>query len=114
MCLPLRIASMKLRSVHFPMPVASGVRFAVKLTPQGPAHAVLVAAAVITQGIAGAGAGGITMSCGWPDSARVMSGAGPFGPITQGVWQSWHPEVLTMYLPRSADGFLATAAAVAR
>src|SRR5689334_4025356 len=30
-----------------------------------------------------------------------MSGSGPFSPIFQGVWQSLHPAVLTMYLPRA-------------
>jgi len=29
-----------------------------------------------------------------------MSGAGPFGPIAHGVWQSWQADVDTMYLPR--------------
>src|SRR5512134_306363 len=69
--------------------------------PHGPAHAVLVAAAVMTHGASTFGAGGNTMSCGWPDSARVMSGSGPLGPITHGVWQSWQPDVVTMYLPRA-------------
>ena len=41
---PVRIVSLKFFSVHLPSPVSgSGVRLAVKLTPQGPDHAVLVA-----------------------------------------------------------------------
>src|SRR5687768_4292754 len=103
MCLPVRMVSVKLRCVHLPRPVsASGVRLAVKLTPHGPAHAVLVAAAETSHGACGFGAGGICMSCGWPESMRLMSGSGPFGPTIHGVWQSLHPEVVTRYLPRSS------------
>jgi hypothetical protein len=59
------MVSLKLRSVHLPRPVSrSGVRLAVKLTPQGPAHAVLVAAAVMFQGAATLGAAGICRSAG--------------------------------------------------
>ena len=32
-----------------------------------------------------------------------MSISGPFGPIFQGVWQSWHPMMSTRYLPRRAE-----------
>src|SRR5687767_14553486 len=39
-----------------------------------------------------------------------MSGSGPFGPITQGVWQSLQPEVVTRYFPRTALSFAAGAA----
>src|SRR5512145_3398650 len=99
---PVRMVSVKLRCVHLPSPVSrSGVRFAVKLTPHGPAQAVLVAANAATHGASSFGAGGSVMPSGWPDSARVMSGSGPFSPITHGVWQSWHAEVLTRYLPRA-------------
>src|SRR5262245_42416220 len=42
---------------------------------------------------------------------RLMSGSGPFGPIFTGVWQSWHADVLTRYLPRSTGE--TTGAAVA-
>src|SRR5512134_2937429 len=69
--------------------------------PHGPDHAVLVAAAETIHGPAGFGAGGSSMPAGWPESMRVMSGSGPFGPITHGVWQSLHPEVVTRYLPRA-------------
>src|SRR5687768_18009010 len=34
---------------------------------------------------------------GWPDSMRDMSGAGPFGVIVHGVWQSLHPPIVTRY-----------------
>src|SRR5687768_6442056 len=100
MCRPLRIVSLKLRALHLPSPVSgSGVRFAVKLTPHGPDHAVLVAAAETIHGPTGLGAGGSCRSAGCPGSARLMSGAGPFGVIAHGVWQSWQPEVVTRYLP---------------
>ena len=65
-CLPVRIVAMNCSSVQSPRPVSlSGVRLAVKLTPQGPAHAVLVADIEPIHGPAGsAGGGGITISCG--------------------------------------------------
>src|SRR5688500_8361303 len=69
--------------------------------PHGPAHAVLVALNAATHASSSFGGGGITSDSVWPDSARVMSGAGPCSVITHGVWQSWHAEVLTMYLPRA-------------
>src|SRR5687768_4691147 len=99
---PLRIVSTKFRSVHRPSPVsASGVRLAVKLTPHGPAHAVLVPAAVTSHGPGGScGAGGMASVSGCPESMRVMSGAGPDGPTFHGVWQSLHPAIVTRYLPR--------------
>ena len=108
---PVRMVLMKSFNVHWPSPVsASGVRLAVKLTPHGPACAVLVADDVISHGPAGSvGAGGITSASGWPDSMRLMSGSGPFGPSLNGVWQSWQPLVLTRYLPR-ATGVDASAA----
>src|SRR5688572_5157554 len=97
---PVRIVSLKFFSVHFPRPVSgSGVRLAVKLTPHGPDHAVLVAEAETIHGPLGFGAGGSGKSAGCPESARVMSGCGPFGPTTHGVWQSWQPEVVTRYWP---------------
>jgi hypothetical protein len=58
---------LKSSTVQSPSPVSlSGVRLAVKLTPQGPAQAVLVPAAIITHGLPGgsAGTGGIFRSCG--------------------------------------------------
>ena len=83
---------MKVSAVHFPRPVsASGVRLAVKLTPHGPAKAVLVAAPLHAHAPSSLGGGGTAKSAGWPESARVMSGSGPFGPSFQGVWQSLHP-----------------------
>ena len=73
-----------------------------KLTPHGPAHAVLVADSEPIHGpAASAGGGGITTSCGWPVRARVMSISGPLGPIFHGVWQSLQPIVFTRYAPRS-------------
>ena len=42
-----------------------------------------------------------------------MSGSGPFGPMCQGVWQSWQPEVVTRYSP-SATGSWASAAQAGR
>src|SRR5688572_19186757 len=94
---------MNISSVHLPRPVSgSGVRLAVKLTPHGPANAVLVAAPSHVHGPSGnAGGDGITTSCGWPVNARVMSCSGPRGPIFQGVWQSLQPIVFTRYSPRS-------------
>ena len=94
-CLPVRIVAMNISSVQSPRPVSlSGVRFAVKLTPHGPANAVLVAAPTTSTAPRGsAGGGGIFMLSGWPVSARVMSGSGPFGPSFQGVWQSLQPIV---------------------
>src|SRR5215467_6138889 len=99
---PVRIASMKFRSVHWPVPVSlSGVRLAVKLVPQGPDQAVIVAPTEAIHGPGGSlGAGGIAISAGWPESMRVMSGSGPFGPSLSGVWQSWQPLVVTRYSPR--------------
>jgi len=61
---------MKAASLHLPRPVSgSGVRLAVKLVPHGPAQAVKVAPIDPIHGPAGsAGAGGITICCGWPES----------------------------------------------
>ena len=74
-----------------------------KLTPQGPDQAVLVPALTTSHGPSGSfGAGGIFRSCGCPDSIRVMSGSAPVAVGLKGVWQSWQPEVSTMYLPRAA------------
>ena len=93
------------------MPVSgSGVRLGVKLTPQGPVQAVLVPSMPPTQGSGSAPGASITKSCGWPESARVMSGSGPFAPMIQGVWQSWHPEVSTRYLPMATGSSCAKAA----
>src|SRR5262245_8384015 len=94
---------MNISSVHLPRPVSgSGVRLAVKLTPHGPANAVLVAALTDVHGPGGStGGGGNTMSAGWPVSERVMSGSGPRGPSFHGVWQSLQPMVLTRCAPRS-------------
>src|SRR5262245_11118818 len=97
---------MNISSVHAPRPTSlSGVRFAVKLTPQGPANAVLVADEWPIHGPCAGGAGGITTAAGWPVSARVMSGSGPLGPIVHGVWQSLQPIVLTRWAPRSTLAF---------
>src|SRR6185436_3738105 len=98
---PVRIVSVKFFSVHWPRPVSgSGLRLAVKLTPHGPANAVLVAAATDTHGSGGSdGAGGMIISAGWPVSMRDMSGSGPLGPIFHGVWQSLQPMVSTRCAP---------------
>src|SRR5262245_5759243 len=99
---PVRIVAMNMSSVHEPRPVSlSGVRFAVKLTPHGPAHAVFVADMDPIHGPDGGGGGGITISAGCPVSARDMSISGPRGPIFQGVWQSLQPIVFTSCAPRS-------------
>ncbi len=78
---PVRIVFMKSCTVHWPSPVsASGVRLAVKLTPQGPDQAVLVPATTTSHGPSGSfGAGGIFRSCGWPDSIRRHVGLGAVG-----------------------------------
>ena len=57
---------MNVRAVHLPSPVSrSGVRFAVKLTPQGPAYAVFVAPMATIHGPGGsAGASGISNDSG--------------------------------------------------
>src|SRR6185503_15302651 len=72
--------------------------------PHGPLHAVNVGVVTIIHGAPGAGSGGVVIltSCGWPASAMLMSGSGPFGPIFFGVWQSWQPAIVTRYLPRSS------------
>ena len=50
----MRTVSMKFVSVHCPRPVSlSGVRLAVKLVPQGPDHAVMVALSVAIHGPGG-------------------------------------------------------------
>src|SRR5688500_19306561 len=94
---------MNISSVQSPRPVSlSGVRLAVKLTPQGPANDVMVAAPVQPQGPGGSACtGGIASCCGWPLSMRVMSGSGPFAPIFHGVWQSLQPPNDTRYSPRA-------------
>src|SRR5882672_8779546 len=109
---PVRMVSLKFRTVHLPRPVSrSGVRLAVKLTPQGPDHAVFVAANAFCHGPSAiVGAGGITRVSGCPDNMRSMSGAGPVGVILSGVWQSLQPVTVTRYRPR-AWASLATAAA---
>src|SRR5215469_4729527 len=94
---------MKSWAVQGPRPVTSGVRFAPKLTPHGPAHAVksLVASAPHLVGpITSCGTAGNGASEGWPDSKREASGCGPFGVITFGVWQSWHPPNVASSSPR--------------
>ena len=106
---------MKISSVQMPMPVfRSGVRLAAKLTPHGPENAVFVTAPAHPHLSASARGVSITTCCGWPESARLMSGSGPFGPIFQGVWQSLQPPIVTRYSPRlicaclSKTGLLAT------
>jgi len=95
-CLPVRIVAMNVSALQRPRPVSgSGVRFAVKLTPQGPAKAVLVPAPSQTHLPSSAGGLDITRSAGCPVSARDMSGSGPAGPSLNGVWQWWQPMMLT-------------------
>src|SRR4051812_8452219 len=95
---------MNMSSVQMPVPVFwSGVRLAAKDTPQGPANAVPLAAAVIIQRSEAATGAEVTANAlGWPESIRAMSGSGPLGPILSGVWQSLQPPTVTRYLPRSA------------
>src|SRR5919109_2261700 len=95
---------MNCSTVHDPRPVGSGVRFAVKLTPQGPTKAVRSGDPRNPQpsgprtplGIAGSFA-----SAGWPESRRVESGIGPAAVNTFGEWQSWHCPNSTRYSPRA-------------
>ena len=63
---------------------------------------MFVAAADTIHGPCGAGGGGSLSLSGWPDSMRLMSGSGPFGPISHGVWQSLQPATVTRYLPRAS------------
>src|SRR5215213_8855474 len=86
----------------------SGVRFAVKLTPQGPDQAVSVGEAAAVHGCASFAGASMRMSCGWPESARFMSGAGRSGPMTSGVWQSWQRPMVTRYSPRFTCAALAS------
>src|SRR5262245_36014491 len=103
---------MNMSSVHKPRPVSlSGVRFAVKLTPHGPANAVLVADEWPIHGPCAGGAGGMTKSEGCPVRARDRSISGPRGPIFQGVWQSLQPMVLTRFAPRSTRALSCSGAA---
>src|SRR5512140_2958584 len=67
----------------------------------GVDHAVSVTAPAAIHGISIFG-GGITRFSGCPESMRVISGSGPFGPIFRGVWQSLQPTIVTRYFPRSA------------
>ncbi len=102
-CLPVRIVLMNCSAVHLPSPVSSGVRFAAKLTPHGPAHAVrcsLVAAIHLPGPSTPSGGGGTAASAGWPMYSRDLSGSGPFGVITFGVWQSLQPPNSARYSPR--------------
>jgi hypothetical protein len=79
----------------------SGVRFAEYETPQGPPNAELVPRPDQIHGPDGAGGGGTFIDSGWPESMRVMSGSGPFGPIFIGVWQSLQDMMSTRYFPRA-------------
>src|SRR6476661_7417069 len=89
MCFPVRIAVTNMSSVQMPRPVLwSGVRFAAKLIPLGPANAVLLAAPDQSHAPCGAGGAVIFTASGWPERARALSGSGPFAPIFNGVWQS--------------------------
>src|SRR5215467_10717953 len=108
---PVRTALTNISSVQMPSPVlSSGVRFAAKLTPQGPENAVPLAAIVISHAADGAAAPpAIGNDSGWPDSIRPMSGAGPFGPIFNGVWQSLQPPMVTRYPPRATRAPVAPA-----
>src|SRR5687768_7511823 len=87
---PVRMVLMKVASVYrVPRPVAaSGVRFDATLKPHGPVHAVRSSDAW-TSPLVGEGNGVVA---GRPDNARVRSGVIP---LTFGVWQSWHPVMVT-------------------
>ena len=72
---PVRIVSVNVRSVHLPSPVSlSGVKLAVKLTPQGPDHAVLVAATLTSHGPSGSV--GALDPISWNQTVQVAKGAG--------------------------------------
>jgi hypothetical protein len=105
MNLPVRSVLMNISSGQPPMPVCiSGVRLYAKLTPHGPAHAVrsmFVSAPhfpgpSVPAGISGSGEPAV-----YPARSRVVSGTGPWGVMTFGVWQSLQPPTMTRYFPRS-------------
>src|SRR5690606_30161295 len=83
---------------HAPIPVSSGVRFAAKETPHGPAAAVNPGLNIIHCALAGTS--GRASSAGWPDINRVVSGIGPNSVKTFGEWQSLHPATVVRYFPR--------------
>src|SRR6185436_11438650 len=71
-------------------------------------QAVSVGEAAAVHGCASFAGASMCMSCGWPESARLMSGAGPSGPMTSGVWQSWQRPMVTRYSPRFTCAALAS------
>src|SRR5688572_24660026 len=86
-------------------PVAvSGVRFDATVCPHGPHQAVRSSDVWISP----SALVGIFVVDGRPDSSRAGSGVMPW---LFGEWQSWHPVMLTRYLPRSTDAPAAPAAA---
>lgn len=96
--------------VHAPIPVSeSGVRFAAQLTPHGPENAVIVMSPAHIHGISTLAGASIFITDGCPESILFMSGPGPCGPITHGVWQSLQPPTVTRYFPRSAEAGVAVA-----
>src|SRR5512135_545167 len=103
---PVRMVLMKSLPDQVPSPSSlSDVRLAVKLTPQGPDQAVMVAEKAPIQGGPAGAADETTLSAsGCPESQRLMSGMGPDGPILSGVWQSAQPVDFTRYSPRAAPG----------
>src|SRR5436853_64884 len=99
-----------------PRPVSgSGVRFAANDTPHAPLHAVSVSLVAVVHGLPlGTWFGAlITMSCGWPESARSRSGTGPVGVSFFGVWQSWQPPTVTRISPLFAGSCAGAAAGAA-
>ena len=96
--LPVRNIATKLASLYLracsPV-VVSGVKFEALVVPHGPVHAVRSRAVWISPAmVEGAG-----VVAGRPLSGRVSS-TWPAASFL-GEWQSWHPVMLTRYLPRS-------------
>src|SRR5574337_276889 len=115
-CLPVRMVCTNCSAVQFLRPVPEGARFAVKLTPHGPAQAVIVlltTAPHLVGPSAVTGTGGTGALAGWPESIRLMSGAGPFGVIVSGVWQSLQPPKSARYWPRATWAALSGTVAAA-
>src|SRR5262249_39920415 len=88
-CLPVFSALTNMSAVQLPSPVVlSGVRFAVKLVPHGPDHAVKSLEPTAPQAVGAirpAGTLGSLSAAGWPDSRRDISGSGPVSLKTFGL-----------------------------
>src|ERR1043166_1974299 len=85
-------------------PVSCGVRFAAKLVPHGPAHAVpsaLLSAAHPAGFGRPAGSAGTGAPAGEPPSNRVVSRLMLVAVKIFGVWQSLQPPTFARYRPRA-------------